>query len=273
MENWYFLFILSEGGKGLCPTALGVGWSEVGGREWLSSLRHFQELLPKLVKSHDSKGRVDLENSGKLLLVKSKATWLPVVNKSGDCAHLLSCPFRWRALKESSYNHVVDMSTVGITHRLVEALLDEAGVVTVKEREPGWGVSTETRGKISKIILLRGKINEEGMVRKRVTTHIPTRPKCAVLSLHDPVQRSLPPRTPCVLSQEEWRFPCLCSQQVLVHSLMVELITGIAIECVWVCVCEWASEQERERENRLWVLGGKGLCLYSPLNLPQHPSQ
>lgn len=103
MENWYFLFILSEGGKGLCPTALGVGWSEVGGREWLSSLRHFQELLPKLVRSHDSKGRVDLENSGKLLLVKSKATWLPVVNKSGDRAHLLSCPLRWRTPKESSW--------------------------------------------------------------------------------------------------------------------------------------------------------------------------
>lgn len=139
------------------------------------------------MKFYDSKGRVDLENFGKFLLVKSKVIWFFVVNKSGDCVYLFSCLFRWRVLKESFYNYVVDMFIVGIIYRLVEVLLDEVGVVTVKEREFGWGVFIEIRGKISKIILFRGKINEEGMVRKRVIIYILIRFKCVVFSLYDSV--------------------------------------------------------------------------------------
>lgn len=100
------------------------------------------------------------------------------------------------------------------------------------------------------------------MVR-RVATNTSTHPKCAVLSLHDLVQISLPQRNFYLLSQEEWWFlhPSF-TQQVLGHSLSTGLITGVKTECVCVCM---------SHQTELW--GMKDRCLYSPLNLPQCQSQ
>ena len=93
------------------------------------------------------------------------------------------------------------------------------------------------------------------MVR-RVATNIPPYPKCAVFSLHDPVQISLPQRNLCLLSQEEWWFPHLCSQQVLVHSLSTGLITGVKTECVCVHV---------PSDCELW---GVPLFTFEPTSVP-----
>lgn len=118
----------------------------------------------------------------------------------------------------------------------MEVLLDEAGVVTVEEREPWLRYVYRSSG-----VRQLGD-NEGGVVRKRGSTNTPTHPKCVMLGLHDLVQKFLPQQNLCLLSQEEWWFPHLCSQQVLVHSLNTGLMTGVK------------TQKEREKQRgELWV--------------------
>ena len=79
--------------------------------------------------------RVRLEDSGKYLPIKSRATWHHEINQSGNHINLLSSQCRLKALKESS-QLLHGAYVLGTTCWLEEVMLDEVMVVMVEEREP-----------------------------------------------------------------------------------------------------------------------------------------
>lgn len=76
--------------------------------------------------------RVRLEDSGKYLPIKSRATRHHGINQSGNRIHLLRSPCRWKALKKGS-QLLHGGYVLGTTCWLKEVMLDEVMVVMVEE--------------------------------------------------------------------------------------------------------------------------------------------